>query len=188
MSVLQIVSSVLEDNSTSTKLSSEVLQAIGGTVVTRNVNVGIPPIDSTWVGANMTPEADRTDAQRDALALSDTLIAEIKAADTLVIGAPVYNFGVPSTLKAWIDHICRAGITFQYAETGPKGLLEGKRAIIVLASGGTKLGSDFDFVSGYLRQIMNFIGITDVEIVAADRILAEGDQAIAEAREAIAAL
>lgn len=188
MSILHITASAAPGQSTSTMLGQEAIKEIGGTVVARDVNVGIPAIDGDWVAANFTPADERSDAQREQLTLSDTLIAEVKAADTLVISAPVYNFAVPSTLKAWIDHICRAGITFQYSDDGPKGLLEGKRAIIVISSGGTTIGSDMDFTSGYLRHIMGFIGIENVEIIAADRIMAEGDQAIADARDAIAAL
>jgi len=139
-------------------------------------------------GANFTPAADRTEAQKATLALSDSLIAEIMAADTLVISAPMYNFAIPSTLKAWIDHICRTGITFQYSAEGPKGMLTGKRAILVITTGVTPIGAAYDQTTGYLRQVMGFIGITNVEIVAADLIMAQTDDAVAKARTAIAAL
>jgi FMN-dependent NADH-azoreductase len=88
----------------------------------------------------------------------------------LVIGSPVYNFSVPAALKAWIDQICRVGVTFKYTPDGPVGLLSGKRAIIVIASGGTSIGSDIDYASGYLKHIMDFIGIHDVTIIAADAL------------------
>ncbi|UWR22865.1 FMN-dependent NADH-azoreductase [Sulfitobacter sp. S190] len=188
MSTLYITSSANPGASTSDTLGRETAEKLGGPVVVRDTNKGLIPIDQSWIAANFTPADDRSAVQRNRLALSDTLIAEVEAADTLVIAAPVYNFGVPSTLKAWIDHICRAGLTFKYTPDGPVGLLQGKRAIIVLASGGTKVGSDIDFASGYLRHIMGFIGITDVEIIAADRIMAEGDQAVSDARAKIAAL
>ena len=94
-------------------------------VVTRDLADGVPMIDETWIGANFTDEAARDDNQRAALAVSDSLIAELQAADTLVIGLPVYNFGVPAALKAWIDLVARARVTFRYSETGPVGLLTG---------------------------------------------------------------
>jgi len=188
MSILHLTSSANPGPSNSSLLGAEVAQKLGGTCFTRDTNDGIPHIDSAWVAANFTPAADRTAAQQALMALSDTLIAELDAADTVVISTPVYNFALPSTLKAWIDHICRAGLTFAYSEDGPKGLMTGKRAIIVIASGGMPVGSDSDFASSYLRFILGFIGITDVTVVAADRILADQDKALAEARTAIAAL
>ena len=188
MSILHITSSANPGPSTSTMLGAEVAAKIGTPIVIRDTNAGLPTIDATWVAANFTPADDRTAEQKATLAASDVLIDELKAADTLIISAPIYNFSVPSTLKSWIDMICRVGVTFQYSAEGPKGLLQDKKAILVMTSGGTAVGSDIDFASGYLRQIMTFIGITDVEVIAADRIAAEGDQAIAEARTAITAL
>lgn len=188
MSILHITSSANPGPSTSTMLGAEVAAKLGTSIVTRDTNTGLATVDAAWVAANFTPVEDRTAEQKATLASSDTLIDELKAADTLIISAPIYNFAVPSTLKSWIDMICRAGVTFKYSAEGPKGLLEGKKAILVMTSGGTAVGSDIDFASGYLRQIMGFIGITDVEVIAADRIAAEGDQAIADARTAISAL
>jgi FMN-dependent NADH-azoreductase len=105
----------------------------------------------------------------------------------LVIGAPIYNFAPPAALKLWIDQIARARETFRYTETGPVGLLTGKRAVIVTASGGTAVGSEIDFATGYLRHILGFVGVTDVEIIAADRTMAD-DGSVERARSAIAAL
>lgn len=122
------------------------------------------------------------------LALSDHLISEIQSADTLVISTPIYNFGIPSSLKAWVDQIARAGITFRYTENGPEGLLQGKRAIIAIASGGTQVGSDIDWASGYLKHIMEFIGISDVQFVAADRLMVDADASHAKADAALEAL
>ncbi len=188
MSILHITSSANPSPSTSTLLGTEAAIKIGTPIVTRDTNAGLPLVDASWIAANFTPEEERTDAQRAVLATSDALIEEVKAADTLIISAPIYNFSVPASLKAWIDLICRAGVTFRYTPDGPQGLLQDKHAILVITSGGTSVGSDIDFASGYLRQIMNFVGITNIEVIAADRIMAEGDQAIAEARSAIAAL
>ncbi|MEO9598959.1 NAD(P)H-dependent oxidoreductase [Parasphingorhabdus sp.] len=134
-----------------------------------------------WVHANFTDENERTDAQKAELALSDRLVDELIAADTLVIGTPIYNFSVPASLKAWIDMIARARKTFQYTANGPEGLLTGKKAYVLIASGGTEVGSDIDFASGYLRHILGFVGITDVTIVAADQQMMKGETALNEA-------
>ena len=145
----------------------------------------VPQIDEAWVAANFTPEAERSAGQRGALALSETLVAEIEAADTLVIGVPIYNFGVPAALKAWVDQVARAGRTFRYTAEGPIGLLQGKRAVVIVASGGTEAGSEIDFATGYIRHVLGFIGITDVEIVAADRMMADRDAALARVGDRI---
>ncbi len=136
--ILQIDTSARVQGSTSRQLSTRIAAKLGGKITRRDLNAGVPQIDETWIAANFTPADQRTEAQTAALALSDSLIAEIMEADVLVIGVPVYNFGVPAALKAWIDQIARTGVTFKYAETGPKGLLSGKRAILAVASGGTK--------------------------------------------------
>ena len=134
-----------------------------------------------WIGANFTDEAERTDDQKAALALSDSLVDELLAADTLVIGTPIYNFAVPAALKAWIDLIARARKTFQYTATGPEGLLTGKKAFILIASGGTEVGSDIDFASGYLKHVLAFVGITDVTVIAADQQMMKGEAALEQA-------
>ena len=137
------------------------------------------------LGANPVPHltADSTaairgaepanDAQRAAKALSDSLVAELKAADTLIIGAPMYNFGIPSTLKSWFDHVLRAGVTFKYGETGPVGLLEGKRAIVVESRGGIYSSGptqSLDSQEPHLRTMLGFIGISDVTFVRAEKL------------------
>ncbi|MCV3271788.1 FMN-dependent NADH-azoreductase [Roseobacter sinensis] len=186
--ILHIDSSARFDGSNTRQLSAAIVDKFGGTVIRRDLTEAIPQIDEAWVNANFTPVDQRSQAQRDALALSDTLVEEVKAADVIVIGVPVYNFGVPAALKAWVDQIARAGLTFQYTENGPVGLLHGKRAVIALATGGTPVGSEIDFASGYLRHIMGFIGITDVEIIAADRVMADAEKAMADATAQVAAL
>jgi len=113
------------------------------------------------------------DAQRAAKALSDSLVAELKAADTLIIGAPMYNFGIPSTLKAWFDHVLRAGVTFRYGENGPVGLLEGKRAIVVESRGGLYSSGPMqpmDSQEPHLRTMLGFIGIKEVTFVRAEKL------------------
>jgi len=187
--VLRIDASARRSGSVSRDLTDKIIAKLApDTVITRDLATSIPAIDETWLAANWTADADRSDVQRDTLELSDQLISEIKAVDTLVISAPIYNFGVPSSLKAWIDQVARAGITFAYTENGPKGLLTGKRAIIAIASGGTQVGSDVDFASGYLKHIMGFIGITDVQIVAVDQLMVDAEASHAKANAALDAL
>ncbi|MEL6794138.1 MAG: NAD(P)H-dependent oxidoreductase, partial [Pseudomonadota bacterium] len=140
--ILRIDASMRRDGSTTRMLSDELVAALSaGTVVTRDLADGIDLIDEAWIGANFTDPAERTDEQKARLAGSDALVEEIEAADTLVIGVPIYNFGVPAALKAWIDQIARAKRTFKYTENGPVGLLEDKTAYLVVASGGTASGS-----------------------------------------------
>ncbi|MCA1298995.1 FMN-dependent NADH-azoreductase [Stappia indica] len=197
LSILKIESSVRGNASVTRRLADRVVAdllrgAPDATVVTRDVSGGLPQINEDWVGANFTDPAERNAAQKETLALSDTLVEELRAADVLVIGAPVYNFAIASTLKAWIDQIARARVTFRYTENGPEGLLTGKRAIIAFASSGTGLGSDIDFASGYLRHILGFVGITDVTVVAADQMLTLGETQVEaaerQAEEAVARL
>ena len=186
--LLQIDSSARVQGSTTRALTTRIAERLGGALTRRDLSSALPQIDENWVNANFTPEADRTPAQRAALALSDQLVAEIKAADVLIIGVPVYNFGIPTALKAWIDQIARAGVTFRYTEAGPEGLLNGKRAILAVASGGTKVGSDIDFATGYMRHILGFIGITDVTLVSADEQMIDAARAAQSAEDAIARL
>ena len=184
--VLNIQASARHDGSVTRQLSDKILTEIAADqTITRDLATGLPLLDAAWLAANFTLADDRTDVQRETLALSDTLITEIKQADTIVIGSPVYNFSVPAVLKAWVDQIARVGVTFKYTPNGPVGLLSGKRVIIVIASGGTPVGSDIDFASGYLKHIMGFIGITDVTIIAADALGNDADAKIAAANDDI---
>ncbi|WP_306046856.1 FMN-dependent NADH-azoreductase [Nioella sp. MMSF_3534] len=188
-SILRIDASARRDGSVSRDLSDRIIARFPeATVTTRDLARGLPLIDETWVGANFTPEADRSPEQRETLALSDELIAELKDADTLVIGLPIYNFGVPATLKAWVDLVARAGVTFRYSEAGPEGLMTGKRAIVAVASGGTEAGSEIDFATGYIRHVLGFIGITDVTFVTADRLALDVDATLNAAHSQIDAL
>jgi FMN-dependent NADH-azoreductase len=137
-----------------------------GTVVDRDLNATpIPPITAEWVGGAYTPEEARTPQQKELLALSDMLLAELEHADEYVFGVPMHNFGVPSVLKLWIDQIARVGRTFSYADGTPKGLLTGKKATFIIATGGiydaqTQMAS-FNFVEPYLRSVFGFLGVTD---------------------------
>jgi FMN-dependent NADH-azoreductase len=157
-------------------------------IATRDVAKGLPFVDEHWIAANFTDPDQRDDAKRAALAQSDALVKEVMAADVLVIGVPLYNFGVPATLKAWIDQIARARVTFRYTEHGPEGLLKGKKAYLVVATGGTQVGSAIDFATPWLKHVLAFLGITDVEVIAAERQMIQGDAAREQARARIAAL
>ena len=193
LKVLEVAASGRNEGSVSRMLSADLVGALeerhGNIELTRrDLNKGVPFVDDAWINANFTAEEDRSAEQRAALAESDALVAELKAADVIVIGAPIYNFGVPAALKAWIDMVARARLTFRYTENGPKGLLEGKQAYIVIASGGVPVDSAVDFATPYLRHALAFIGITDVEVIAAERLNSNAEEAIDAARVRIAEL
>jgi FMN-dependent NADH-azoreductase len=170
--ILRIDASARSAGSVTRSLADEALDHLTGlgaaNVTRRDVSGGLPFVDEDWVAANFTPVDDRTTTHRDQLAFSDRLVDELRAADTVLIATPIYNFGIPATLKAWVDMICRVGLTFRYTDNGPVGLLQGKRAIILVASGGTTVGSPIDFATPYLKQALKFIGIADVTIIASD--------------------
>lgn len=188
-SVLRIDASARKNGSSTRALTDALIEQLAPeNLVVRDLVMGLPFVTEDWVGANFTDEADRSDEQKAALSLSDTLVEELVTADTLVIGTPIYNFGIPATLKAWVDMIARARKTFHYTANGPEGLMTGKKAYILIASGGTEVGSEIDFASGYLRHILAFIGITDVTIVSADQQMMKGEAAISGAHDVIATL
>lgn len=141
----------------------------------RDVSSGLPFVSAEWVGAAFAG------ADPSGLALSDRLVDELLAADELVLVAPVYNFGVPAAMKAWVDQVCRAGRTFQFTEAGPRGLVPLDRAWIVTASGGTAIGGADDFNTNYLRAVLGFLGVTDVRVVAAEQLQLAGEAAITKA-------
>lgn len=148
---------------------------------TRDLSQPLPVVDADWVAANNTPIDQRNVSQQRALLLSDQLVEELEAAQLLLITTPVYNFGVPASLKLWIDLIARAGRTFRYTSDGPVGLLEGKRAVVLVTSGGTRIGSAIDFTTPYLKHVLGFIGIHDVQFIAADAIGSGAEDAVAHA-------
>ena len=162
----------------------------GARVIRRDVvATPLPFADHEMVTAYYTPPAQLTEAQQAAIALSNTLTEELKAADVVVVGVPMWNFGIPASLKAWFDLVARVGVTFKYTESGPVGLLEDKRVIFAIATGGTPIGGDWDHTSGHLKTFFAFLGITDQELVAADQVMgAGGQEKIASAKEAVAEL
>ena len=224
--VLHIDASARQQDSVSRRLSADIVAKLGATeVIRRDLAEPLPLLDEGWVTSTFIPPQDRTDAQAEALAFSDTiveelqkadtivigtpiynfsgpavlkawvdqvaravaaadrspaqrealeqsdtLIQELKDADTLVIGVPVYNFSVPASLKAWIDLIARAGETFRYTENGPVGLLADKKVIVAVASGGVQIGSPADFLTPHLKVFFGFLGLQDVSFVNVETV------------------
>jgi FMN-dependent NADH-azoreductase len=171
--ILHIISSPRGEASLSIKLGNAIIEKIkaeypGSTVKESNlITQQFPHLEEAHLTSFFTPAESRTPANIEAIKHSDEAIQEIRDADIVVIGAPLYNFGIHSSLKAWIDHIVRAGITFKYDENGPEGLLKGKKAYIALTSGG--IYSDgpmqsLDFVEPYLKHILSFIGLADISV------------------------
>jgi FMN-dependent NADH-azoreductase len=189
MKILRIDSSASTKTGKSRLLTTRIideLKKLGKSpeVTVRDLNESLPQVNISWISANNTKVADLADEQKKTLSLSDKLVAEIEAADTLIIGVAVYNFSIPASLKLWVDLICRAGKTFKYSDKGPEGLMTDKKAIICFASGGTPFGSDIDFASGYIRHILGFIGIKDVTFIKADKHLMD-NQSVNRANSAI---
>lgn len=183
--ILRVDSSMRTEGSVSRNLADKLVERLsdGSTQVTeRDLANGIELINENWIGSNFTDPADRSDEQKTSLATSDELVNELRAADTVVITAPVYNFHVPAALKAWIDMVARARETFRYTEEGPVGLLTGKKVYVVMTSGGTVLGAENDFVSDWLKYILAFMGMTDVTFIDSSGLML--DETKAEKAEA----
>lgn len=177
MNILHLISSPRKGASYSIQLGNalvEKLQAAhpGSTVTVHDLtNTPFPHLEEVHLQSFFTPAESRTPDQQAAVQHSDQAIAELMAADTIVIGAPLYNFGISSTLKAWIDHIARAGITFRYSASGPEGLVTGKKVYLAVSSGGiysTGPTASYDFVVPYLKAVLGFLGMTDVTVARAE--------------------
>mgnify|MGYP000149592755 CR=1 FL=1 len=188
--ILRIDASASASTSSSKKLGDELIQKLEEShpeahIEHRDLNQQLTFVDEAWVGANFTPVEQRSTEQQDRLAFSDQLIDELQRADRIVLTTPMYNFGVPATLKAWIDLICRAGVTFQYTSQGPVGLLKDKQLDIIITTGGVPLQSPVDFVSDYLKQVFRFIGIENVNIIAADQMNVDAEASFQRALDQI---
>ncbi|WP_353068246.1 NAD(P)H-dependent oxidoreductase [Tunturibacter empetritectus] len=175
--LLVVNSSPFHETSVSRNLSEEFVQNWkqanpNGRVITRDLTSSdLKTIDAAWVGAVYTPKDSRTAEQKQVLEVSDTLLGELRAADEYVFGVPMHNFAIPSVLKLWIDQIARVGETFSYADGTPKGLLQGKKATFLVASGGAydagTVMASFNHVEPYLRSVFGFLGVTDTKFVSA---------------------
>jgi FMN-dependent NADH-azoreductase len=193
--LLVLDSAATGDQSVSRRLTSALAERLADRgaieIVRRDIGADpIPHLNAETVSAIRTGEAE-TEAARSALALSDALVAELAEADVLVIGAPMYNFGIPSTLKAWFDHVLRARITFRYAEAGPEGLMKGKRAIVVESRAGFYSegpAAAMDSQEPHLRTMLGFMGIDDVTFVRAEKLAFGPEAAEASIAGAIAQL
>ena len=175
--ILQVNASLFGENSQSSRLAGEFVQTLhklagfgpGASVIIRDLaSQPVPHLTAERFQAFGTPADRRTPEQQRVVAESDALIDELKRADVIVIGLPMYNFGVPSTLKAYFDHVARAGVTFRYTAQGPEGLLKGKKAYVFATRGGRYAGTPADLQTAYVRQFLGFIGIDDVEFVYAE--------------------
>jgi FMN-dependent NADH-azoreductase len=199
--LLLITSSLFGDRSKSAQIAKEFVDAWQrshpGTAVTARelTPASMPHLSFDTLGALMTPPDQRAPEQRASVAFGDQLIAELEAADTIVLAAPMYNFSIPSTLKAWIDHVARAGRTFRYTASGPEGLLKSKKVFIVTGRGGFYGGDSpakpFDFQEPYLRGVLGFLGLSDVSFIHVEGLSVspeEAERGLARARETVAAL
>lgn len=190
MNILHLDSAITADASVSRQLTADILARLtaanpDATVTYRDLSQGVPAIDTAWFKGVRVGTDDPTPQQQAQIDTSNTLLAEVQAADTLVIGLPVYNFFLPSQLKTWLDQIARAGVSFRYTADGPEGLLTGKRAFVAYTAAGTPMGSDLDHASGYLRHMLGFLGITDVTFVAADGLAMDREAGMARAQQAL---
>ena len=192
--VLQLNTSLFGEQGQSSKLSRDFIKAWRrhspqDRIITRDLAKDpVPHLTAERFQAFLTPAAERTPEQRRVVAYSDALIEELRQADVIVLGLPMYNFGVPSTLKAYFDHVARAGETFRYTGNGPVGLLTGKKAYVFAARGGHYAGTSSDTQTAYVRQILGFMGIEDVEFVYAEGLAigeASKETALARARDVI---
>lgn len=183
MKILQINSSARVEGANSTRLANTVtarLQAKhpGATVTVRDLAVTPHPVlDAAALGALFTPADQRTPEQAARVALDDALIAEVQAHDAIVLGVPMYNFGIPVQLKTWLDAIARAGVTFRYTANGPEGLIQGKKVYVAFARGGIYRGTPADSQTPYIQTILGFLGMTDVKYIHAEG-LAMGPEAV----------
>lgn len=170
--ILHIDASAHLASSTSRAASAKVVADLGGDATHRDLAADpLPFIDGAWADARLTDPETRSDEDKARLALSDALVAQLQAADTIVIGTPLYNFGAPATLKAWMDLVARPRVTFSYTPDGPVGHLSGKKAIIIVSSGGVPVGTPMDMLTPHLTLFLGFLGITDVEVKAAKDVI-----------------
>jgi FMN-dependent NADH-azoreductase len=175
MTLLQINASINDDNGQSSQLANQFVAAFrtrypDAKIVVRNVAAAepVPHLNAERFGAFITKAEERSAEQHAVVAYSDKLIDELKKAEVIVLGLPMYNFGVPSQLKAYFDHVARAGVTFKYTDKGPVGQLTGKKVFVFAARGGMYAGTPMDTQTSYVRDFLRFLGMADVEFVYAE--------------------
>lgn len=194
MNILQINASVRAESSNSTRVANSVVTRLqsmnpAATLTLRDLARNPHPVlDESALGALFTPAEKRSADQVARVALDDKLIAELQAADVIVLGVPMYNFGVPVQLKTWIDAIARAGVTFRYTANGPEGLLQGKKVYVALARGGLYRDTPADSQVPYLQSVLAFLGMTDIEFIYAEGLAMGADSAAKAFAEADAHL
>ena len=188
--ILRVDASMRKTKSVSRQLADEMVASLGGRlqdieVVNRDLSCGIGLVNDAWIDSDRTPEEMRTQDQRVILAQSDALVAELQAADDIVIAVPIYNFSVPAAFKAWIDLICRTNVTYVLENDKARGLLANKRAFVVITASGTLGGSEIDYTSGYVKHILSFIGIRDATFVDATGLSKNRSKVITNASQEI---
>ncbi|MFZ5604151.1 MAG: FMN-dependent NADH-azoreductase [Pseudomonadota bacterium] len=182
MNLLHISSSLFGADGKSSQLSRHFIEQFqaqnpGGKVTERDLAANpVPHLDLARLQANLTAPEQRTAEQQALATLADELIGELQTHDVLLLSVPMYNFGIPSTLKAWIDHVARAGVTFRYTATGPEGLLKNKKAYVMAARGGAYQGTAADTQTPYLKTFLGFVGIDDVTFIYAEKLNMNADQ------------
>ncbi|WPQ64777.1 NAD(P)H-dependent oxidoreductase [Chitinophaga sancti] len=196
MRILHLITSPRKSQSYSAQLGNAIVEKLtaahpGSTVVVRDLAAApFPHLEEAHIQSFFTPEENRSAEQVSAIAHSDEAIAELLAADVVVIGAPMYNFSITSNLKSWIDHIARRGKTFSYGANGPEGLVKGKKVYLAISTGGVYsegMMKVYDYTENYLRAVLGFMGMTDVTAVRAEGLSVPGvqDTAMEKAYEAI---
>jgi len=189
--ILHIDASGRHEHSDSRRLSDHTVQALkqsGSDIIYRDVSQGLPFLNDTMIASYFTDPEQRDRLQQQAIADSDQVVQELQDSDAIVIGVPIYNFAMPAGLKAWADLAARAGVTFQYTDKGPVGLLNDKKAFVVITSGGVPIDSPVDFLTPWIRQFLAFIGIQDVTIIDAASLNQRGEEALQAAEAQIAQL
>lgn len=175
--ILFLKTSPKEEGSISTELGEYLVNQLTSvsksTVTKRQLDEEIPFINQQIINGLYVDDSQKTVEQKEALKLSDTIVEDVNNHDTIVISTPIYNFSAPAVLKAWADMVARVNKTFSYTENGPVGLLKDKKAYVVISSGGTKVASEIDFFTPWMKHFLKFIGITDVEFIAADQLMSD---------------
>jgi FMN-dependent NADH-azoreductase len=175
--ILFLKTSPKNEGSISTELGEYLVNQLTSvsksTVTKRQLDEEIPFINQQIINGLYVDDSQKTVEQKEALKLSDTIVEDVNNHDTIVISTPIYNFSAPAVLKAWADMVARVNKTFSYTENGPVGLLKDKKAYVVISSGGTKVASEIDFFTPWMKHFLKFIGITDVEFIAADQLMGD---------------